>query len=88
MVVATIKVTVAFYIGENKAKAEWELGMFIGVVLMTFCCCVISWDYPCVPTTLCLPMLLILTEIIKNLAMNDSSCLYPNQYKYTEQLCM
>ena len=46
VIVCAIKVTVAFYAKENKAKAEWELGMFIGVVLLTFCCCVISWNYP------------------------------------------
>ena len=78
--VAAIKVTVAFCVEQNKAKAEWELGMFIGVVLLTFCCCVISWDYPCVPTTLCLPIFLIIAEIIKNLVTDDSSCFHPNQY--------
>ena len=81
VVVAVIKIIVTFYVEENKAKAGWELGMFIITTLVSCCCCLIGREYPCIPISLCLPILLIIAETIKNLATDDSSCLHPYRYR-------
>ena len=76
IVAAVIKIIVTFAVEEDKAKGGWEIGMFIGMLVLSCCCCAKD---PCVPITLCLPILLMIAETIKNFITDDSTCLHPYQ---------
>ena len=78
VVAAIIKIIVTFAVEEDKAKGGWEIGMFIGMLVLSCCFCAKDRD-PCVPTTLCLPILLMIAETIKNFITDNSSCLHPYQ---------
>jgi len=77
VIVDVIKLIATLIVEENMVKAVWELAMFTGMSILSLSCFVISWDYPCIPATLCMPILQMISEIAKNFVVDDSSCLYP-----------
>ena len=80
LVAAVIKIIVTFSLEEDKAKGGWEIGMFIVMLVSSCCCYKIGCDHSFIPITLCLPVLLIFAETIKNFVTDDSTCLHPYLY--------
>jgi len=75
--VDVIKLITTFIDEDDMAKVVWELAMFISTLVVSCCCFVCCWNHPCIPASLCLPVLQIISEIIKNFATDDSGCFYP-----------